>query len=211
MKPGMYYLGLGLVLIGLLSLLVLFLTVSIEKKAETSGRTAGPEPVMPMHQPQIFETPRPTAPPPQSMEPEAMAPSFATASIQSAASPAAPILAEGRPLRLREPEQIVVFGALFLDHARNLSVYNTKNPEELPPRIFADFKRVGKGSLVCEANGFMFKSGHAVYNYPVGDLEQIVFLATGLALLPGSVKSPIAIFLTDESDRVRDFIRENSV
>ncbi|MCE9597498.1 MAG: hypothetical protein K8S54_05980 [Spirochaetia bacterium] len=204
----MYFLGLGLILIGLLSLLALFFAVSLEKRVEGAGEATGAyaAPVS-AHQarPEVV-----TASQPEPHTESRMSEALAQASVATATSPA-PILTEGRPIRRVEPEQIVVFGALYLDHARNLSIFNTRNPEELPARVFSDFKRVGKGSLVCEGTGFFFKSGHASYQYPVGDLEQIVFLETGVALLPASVKSPIAIFLTDESDRVKAFIRENSV
>ncbi|MBL8021510.1 MAG: hypothetical protein JNM27_17705 [Leptospirales bacterium] len=209
MKSDMYFLGLGLILIGLLSLLALFFAVSLEKRVE--GTAEGPAPAAPFVAPVTTPAYRPgVADSGDAQHTARMSEALAQAAVTTPASPA-PVLTEGRPIRRAEPAQIVVFGALYLDHARNLSIFNTRNPEELPARVFSDFKRVGKGSLVCEGSGFFFKSGHASYQYPVGDLEQIVFLETGVALLPASVKSPIAIFLTDESDRVKAFIRENSV
>lgn len=206
MKSDMYFLGLGLILIGLLSLLALFFAVSLEKRVEGASETGPAVPVAPVS----MHTSRPELVSSEEVPKERMSEALAQAAVTTATSPT-PVITEGRPLRRAEPAQIVVFGALYLDHARNLSIFNTRNPEELPARVFSDFKRVGKGSLVCEGSGFFFKSGHASYQYPVGDLEQIVFLETGVALLPASVKSPIAIFLTDESDRVKAFIRENSV
>ncbi len=233
----MYFIGIGLILLGLISLAVLFFSVSATR-AEAADRIvpviargpelreAAPAPVMepvslsnsqlppadqPMDRPVHADTAGPADSLPSSSVPpsEPVAPAMAQASVR-AVSPPAPPAAPKPMVHRRDPGQLAVFGTLFLDHARNLSLLAGRGLEDLPPRMFADFKRVGKGSLVCEGQGFFFKSGNTLHSYSTNDLEQIVFLNSGLALVPGSVQSPIAIVLTDESDRVKAFIRENA-
>lgn len=203
MKTDMYYLGLGLILLGLLSLLVLFFSVAAEKPARGSSETPPARPVSPDLIARDASLPVASLP-----AQSAHGPVLASASV-SAVSPPPPPTPE-RPRTVREPEQLVVFGSLFLDHGRNLSLLGRNAATELAPRFFQDFKRVGKGTLLCEENGFLFKSGHISHNYPSGDLEQIVFLSTGLAFVPSSPRSPVAIFLTDESDRVKAYIRDHA-
>jgi hypothetical protein len=206
MKPDMYYLGLGLILLGLLSLLVLFFSVSVEKDAPQAAPEPPPRPVPPSLIARDVTLPAAMEAAPAL---SAHGPVLASATVQAVAPPA-PALVDRPVIRPREPEQLVVFGSLFLDHARNLSFLGKNHAEDLPPRIFQDFKRIGKGTLICEETGFLFKSGHVSHTYPTGDLEQIVFLNSGLALVPTSPRSPIAIFLTGESDRVKAYIRDHA-
>ncbi|HMU84150.1 MAG TPA: hypothetical protein PKE49_08445 [Leptospiraceae bacterium] len=217
----MYFIGIGLILLGLISLAVLFFSVSTERHQEEPGHimpvvtrapdlrdeSVRPAPLAPVH-PEDAPVSHSQAVAEPSAEPS---PSILSHAAVRAVSPVAPAVSDFRPAAKRkDPGQLAVFGTLFLDHARNLSLLSSRGTEDLPPRMFSDFKRVGKGSLVCEGEGFFFKSGNSVHAYSTGDLEQIVFLSSGVALVPGSTQSPIAIFLTDESDRVKAFIRENA-
>lgn len=204
-ETGMYYLGLGLILLGLLSLLVLFFSVSVKKNEPQASAEPPPRPLPPTLIARDAALPAAQDPAPIS----AHGPVLASATVQAVAPPA-PALLDRPVIRPREPEQLVVFGSLFLDHARNLSFLGKNHAQDLPPRFFQDFKRIGKGTLICEETGFLFKSGHVSHTYPTGDLEQIVFLNSGLALVPSSPRSPIAIFLTDESDRVKAYIRDHA-
>ena len=67
---------------------------------------------------------------------------------------------------------------------------------EIPTRIFSELRRVGNGTLILEGSSFLIHCGNTSYSYSAGDMDQILFQGSGLALVPIHPDRPIPLFLT---------------
>ena len=81
--------------------------------------------------------------------------------------------------------------------------------EELPVRFFDELRRVGSGNLIIEEGAFIIRSGNATYHYSIGDLDQIIFQPTGVALVPIMGDRSVALFITEDAQKIREFIKEH--
>jgi len=107
-----------------------------------------------------------------------------------------------------EEPPLMVDGVLYLSRGRHLPVLFLS--EENSPRGFDDLKRVGRGTLIAEGGGFYIRCGNAGYSYSVAELEQIVFRDRGLALIPVLSNRPVPVFITENSDDLKDYIKKNA-
>jgi len=111
--------------------------------------------------------------------------------------------------RRERTEQLVVAGTLYLDHGRRVDRLAGRS-EEIPPRLFAELKRAGQGSLVAEGGSFRIHCGPASYHYPASELDQIIFHAAGIALIPTLPDRPAPVFLTEESETLKAYVKKRA-
>ncbi len=112
----------------------------------------------------------------------------------------------------RQPEpapQLIVSGMLYLDHARRIPAQLDRRGE-IPTRIFSGLRRIGTGTLILEDTSFLIHCGNASYAFSAGDLDQILFQSSGVALVPIHPDRPIPLFLTREVERVKHYIKRNA-
>lgn len=112
----------------------------------------------------------------------------------------------------RQPEpapQLIVSGMLYLDHARRIPTQLDRRGE-IPTRIFSGLRRIGTGTLILEDTSFLIHCGNASYAFSAGDLDQILFQSSGVALVPIHPDRPIPVFLTREVERVKHCIKKNA-
>jgi hypothetical protein len=105
--------------------------------------------------------------------------------------------------------QLVVTGVLYLDHDRQIPT-EVGRRGEIPPRVFANLRRIGNGTLILENSSFLIHSGNASYSYSAGDMDQILFQGGGLALVPIHPDRPVSLFLTKDVDQVKAYIKKNA-
>lgn len=109
----------------------------------------------------------------------------------------------------KKNEQLIVTGVLFLDHGRQIQ-YRAGTMPENPESFFSEMKRVDQGSLILQGPRFQIVCGNANYQYGASELEQILFIKGGIALIPLSQKRPVPVFLTEDMDRVRSYVERYS-
>lgn len=105
--------------------------------------------------------------------------------------------------------QLVVTGMLYLDHGRKIPAQLGRRGE-IPTRVFSELRRVGNGTLILENSSFLIHCGNTSYSYSAGDLDQILFQGSGLALVPIHPDRPIPLFLTAQVDSVKAYIKKNA-
>ena len=105
--------------------------------------------------------------------------------------------------------QLVVTGILYLDHGRRIPGQLGRSGE-IPARVFAELRRIGNGTLILENSSFLIHCGNASYSYSTGDMDQILFQGSGLALVPIHPDRPIPVFLTRDVARVKAYIKKNA-
>lgn len=105
-------------------------------------------------------------------------------------------------------EQLITKGILFLDKGRRLPGMMGKF-SELPVRFFDELRRIGTGNLIIEEGAFIVRSGNATYHYSIGDLDQILFQPSGVALVPVLPDRSVALFITKEAEAIRSFMKEH--
>ncbi len=108
-----------------------------------------------------------------------------------------------------EEEPVLINGVLFLDQGRQIQ-FQAGKMQDSPLRFFQELKRVGKGTLTLQGSNFRIDTAHATHNYSAPDLEQILFLHRGVALVPSNRSLPVPVFLTDTPDQVKEFIKRHS-
>jgi hypothetical protein len=106
-------------------------------------------------------------------------------------------------------DTLVVRGVLYLDRGRRLERMLGHAPETLE-RLFSELTRIGPATLSADGGGFLIHSGNASYSYSASDLDQIIFQAGGVALAPAQTDRPCALFLCEESDRIKDYIKRRA-
>ncbi len=105
--------------------------------------------------------------------------------------------------------QLIVTGVLFLDHGRKIPGQIGRRGE-IPTRIFSELRRVGNGTLILEGSSFLIHCGNTSYSYSAGDMDQILFQGSGLALVPIHPDRPIPLFLTGDVSAVKAYIKQNA-
>jgi hypothetical protein len=83
--------------------------------------------------------------------------------------------------------------------------------EDMPERFYHELKRAGTGNLLIKGKKITIHCQNAQYNYNTRDLEQILFLPKGVGFIPLNLKRPVPIFLTEDSAQIRSFIRQHSL
>jgi hypothetical protein len=106
-------------------------------------------------------------------------------------------------------ESLVVRGVLYLDRGRRLERMIGHAPESLE-RLFSELTRIGPATLSADGGGFLIHSGNASYSYSASDLDQIIFQSGGVALAPAQSDRPCALFLCEESERIKDYIKKRA-
>jgi len=100
-------------------------------------------------------------------------------------------------------------GILFLDYGRKVHL-NAGRFERIDPELFMKLKRSGRSDIVIRGTEFTIHTGNATHRYPSTELEQILFLDGGIALVPLDEKEPVSVFLTESVHEIRDHIKRNS-
>ena len=109
----------------------------------------------------------------------------------------------------QEDRQILVKGSLYLDNGRYIH-YANKNYSELPSRFYEEISRVGVGTMIVNGSSFLIHCKNTSYSYSAGDLDQILFQSDGVALIPIAFDQPTALFLTQESNELKRYIKKNA-
>lgn len=109
----------------------------------------------------------------------------------------------------RKDEVLFSRGILFFDHNRQLPLQMEKM-DQTPLAFFSSLKRSGEATLSIENGNFILHGPNASYRYHSGDLDQILFLKGGVGLVPLNRSYPIPVFLTEEFEKIKDFIKQNS-
>lgn len=112
---------------------------------------------------------------------------------------------EEKPLPEEKP--LVVSGILYLDHSRKLG---RSRSLDLAPALFQELKRVGQASLILDGSSFIIHAENASYTYSSADLDRIFFRDRGLALVPLSSRRAIPVFLSDQANAVKEYIKSHS-
>ncbi|MCB1324738.1 MAG: hypothetical protein H7A21_19085 [Spirochaetales bacterium] len=110
---------------------------------------------------------------------------------------------------LQPEEQLIVTGVLYQDHGRRIP-HQVGRFGELPVRFFSEMRRVGSGTMILERSNFRIHCGNASYSYSAGDLDQIVFQESGVALVPVLPDRPVPVFITREARSVKSFIKKHA-
>lgn len=103
----------------------------------------------------------------------------------------------------------VITGVLFHDLNRRC-IQAVDRWKEIPVDFYEEFKRIGPGTLHYSDGAFRIETDDSTHSYDIGDMEQILFLDGGLALIPTGRKA-VPVFLTAESRRIKSFLAENSL
>ena len=123
------------------------------------------------------------------------------------------VYGEKETLRPDEERSLVVQGVLYLNHNRSLPLLHGTQGAQVGGETleaYADVKRVGPGSLVLEGSGFYIRCGNASYSYSTTDLEQILFQERGIALIPDSPNRPAPLFITENPEVIKDYIKRHA-
>lgn len=112
------------------------------------------------------------------------------------------------PLQQKPTESLHIPGVLYLDMGRRLLEWIDQGAE-CPPAIFSDLKRIGQGRLIMDESGIRIYSGSAAYTFGPDDLREIAFMQKGLALIPEKKDRPLIVYLTDEPEEIKNFIKKH--
>lgn len=103
------------------------------------------------------------------------------------------------------PPPLALKGVLFLkpdrQHFRRTEIL--ENAE----RAMAAVRRVGDATLFVETGRFLVRAGDASFSYSANDLEEIRFEEGGFAFIPVDRGRPVPVFLTERQDELRDFLK----
>lgn len=121
------------------------------------------------------------------------------------------IVEEREPQPFPEPEEdpVRIDGILFMDRSRQIHVHADRLKNS-PLHFFQELKREGKGSLSIQGRNFRIDTAHSSHNYSASDLEQILFLQKGVALVPLNRSLSVPVFITDRPDEIKNFIKRHS-
>ena len=198
----MFYLAIALIGLGLLIMFYIFLSVS--GSGESGDRHAPVErPLNPGQQsvqdsgPDMRELPRKRVPAPALKTP---APSVRFQWVDTG---------QASPGRAPSGEQLIAEGVLFLDHGRQIHL-NAGRFDRLDSSSFLNLKRAGSADMKVLPDGFTIHCGRASYRLSSESLEQILFLNGGIALVPSARSEAVVVFLTEATDRIREFVKKYS-
>ncbi len=125
-------------------------------------------------------------------------------------------LAEALKIHAREeeeipgqPEQLITTGVLYLDHGRRLAHHPGKFSDG-PVGVLSEIKRIGTGTLILEGTSFLIHCDNTSFTYAAGDLDQIIFQKKGVVLVPLLAGRPVPVFITEQADRIRSFIKKHA-
>lgn len=125
-------------------------------------------------------------------------------------------LAEALKIHAREeeevpgqPEQMVVTGILYLDHGRRLPLRAGQFAEG-PVGVLSEVKRIGNGTMILEGTSFLIHCDNTSFTYSAGDLDQIIFQKKGIVLVPLLAGRPVPVFITEEAERIRAFVKKHA-
>ncbi len=185
----MFLVAVALIFLGLVCLLAFFVSLAVTRTTETVEESEVPRRNL------AADRPIPSTPP--------------------VWRPRASVVTDGSaaPLRLspakRETKDLIVSGILFLDPSRRVKDEAARTGE-LSPDLYAGIKRMGQGTLVVQGSDFLIQCANATYRYSAADLDQILFVRGGVALIPYPVDQPIPVFITERHEEIREFIRSHS-
>ena len=109
--------------------------------------------------------------------------------------------------------ELRIEGALYLDQKQSSrKLYKGKQGSEanLTLKAYNGIHRIGKAILTTQDDIVLLHSGNVSYRYAAKELDQIIFQQKGIALLPNSSRQPAAIFLSAESARFKEHIKNYS-
>lgn len=106
-------------------------------------------------------------------------------------------------------QQLIAQGVLYLDQSRRIP-HLIGRQVELPERFFDELRRIGEGALILEESSFLIRCGNASYTYSIGDLDQIIFQATGVALVPLLTDRAVPLFITADAEAIKAFIKRHA-
>lgn len=230
-KDGMFALGVLLIAGGLACLAFLFVSLARRPVGDgvgaaedssapvapaaaraTAPGSAGPAPADPLPHP----TAAPANPaPPAAGDARLRAPNVITGNLRLRAIDSEGLAESLRLLSRQETtpaardESLVVRGVLYLDRGRRLERMIGHAPESLE-RLFSELTRIGPATLSADGGGFLIHSGNASYSYSASDLDQIIFQSGGVALAPAQTDRPCALFLCEDSERIKDYIKKRA-
>ena len=112
----------------------------------------------------------------------------------------------------KKKKALEIDGILFLDHSRKLLSHSSLPSEGggYPESFFDTLKRMGQGRLRATKDAFEIECGDARWNYKTGKLDQILFQESGLAFVTIDESQAIALFLSNGSKRVREFVKKHA-
>ena len=64
--------------------------------------------------------------------------------------------------------------------------------------------------MIVNGSSFLIHCKNTSYSYSAGDLDQILFQSDGVALIPIAFDQPTALFLTQESNELKRYIKKNA-
>lgn len=154
----------------------------------------------------------PLVPPPYSVESGASVPAspsaFRRVELEGLAETLR-VLSAARPHRQNPDSGITVQGTLYLDYGRRIFRLQSGDGDQML-KLFPELKRIGAGTMSIDAAAFRILCGPAIYSYTASELEQILFQSGGLALLPSSPAAPAPLFLTDQFEQVRQYLKRRA-
>lgn len=231
-KDGMFALGVLLIAGGLACLAFLFVSLArrpvpdgtispAESSAPGAAAAAQPGPGAAAALSAESRSGPPTTPAPANPAPPAAgdarlrAPNLMTGNLRLRAIDSEGLAESLRLLSRQETaptareESLVVRGVLYLDRGRRLERMIGHAPESLE-RLFSELTRIGPATFSADGGGFLIHSGNASYSYSASDLDQIIFQSGGVALAPAQTDRPCALFLCEESERIKDYIKKRA-
>lgn len=108
-----------------------------------------------------------------------------------------------------QPEQLIATGILYLDHGRQLP-RRGGDFSEGPVGVLSEVKRIGSGTMILEGTSFLIHCDNTSFTYSAGDLDQIIFQKKGIVLVPLLAGRPVPVFITEEAERIRSFIKKHA-
>ncbi len=107
-------------------------------------------------------------------------------------------------------EPLIMVGSFYLDHSQSLRNHNSKNTK-LPANHYANIHRIGISQLIAKTNAFEIHSSNISYSYPTDELAQVLFQdELGFALIPRLGVQPTAIFLTPDSNLLKEHMKKHA-
>ena len=213
----MVYLALFLILAGVSCLA--FLGFTYYRQTQGTGGTGAARstgrPTAPVEE--ILEEASPPAPPKPRFEPTRVPPKPTPLSEkQTFKRIDTDSLADALKIHAREeeelptqPEKIIATGILYLDHGRRLPARGGDFSEG-PVGVLSEVKRIGTGTMILEGTSFLIHCDNTSFTYSAGDLDQIIFQKKGIVLVPLLAGRPVPVFITEDADRIRSFVKKHA-
>lgn len=192
----MFTLALILIGAGLVLLLAFFVSIAVTRKEEVEDQNDAYHRAGPDLPPWRGRTSAPGG--------------HAQASAHPPARPHVPYTAPKPPISSApSPQDLVVSGILYLDPARRVRDESARSGD-VRPEVLMALTRVGPATLVVQGADFIVHAGNATYRYASSELDQILFVRGGVALITAGASTPIPVFLTEQHDIVKEYVRSRS-